>query len=127
MRRRIDAMLRSAVKRGAVPNVVAMAADRSGVVYQGAAGPRAVGGDEPVAVDSLFKIASMTKMVTTVAALQLLEAGALDLDAPVEDYLPAFGNLQVLDGFDSAGAVLRRPRGKAMVRQLATHTTGLSY
>ncbi|HEX2807885.1 MAG TPA: serine hydrolase domain-containing protein [Kineosporiaceae bacterium] len=124
---RIDAVLRSAVDSGTVPNVVAIAADRSGVIYQGAAGPRLAGGDDPVAVHSVFKIASMTKPVTTVAALQLFETGALDLDAPVEDYLPAFGNLQVLDGFDADGPVLRPPRSRATVRQLATHTTGLSY
>jgi methyl acetate hydrolase len=125
--RTIDAVLRSAVDSGAVPNVVAIAADRSGTVYQSAAGPRSAGGDEPVGVDSVFKIASMTKIVTTVAALQLLEAGELDLDAPVEDYLPSFADLHVLAGFDADGPVLRPPRSRATVRQLATHTAGLSY
>jgi methyl acetate hydrolase len=126
----IDAVLRAAVDGGEVPNVVAIAADRAGVIYQGAAGPRIAGGDEadqPVAVDSVFRIASMTKPMTTAAALQLFEAAALDLDAPVEQYVPAFGNLQVLDGFDAGGPVLRPPRSRATVRQLATHTSGLSY
>jgi len=124
----LDALLEAAVATGRVPNVVAIAADRSGLVYRGAAGPRAAGGDEPVGVDSVFKIASMTKAVTTVAALQLVERGALDLDAAVADHLPAFDNLQVLTGFDGDDRpILRPPRSRATVRQLMSHTSGLGY
>lgn len=123
----MDAVLRGAVDAGAVPNVVAMAADRNGTIYEGAAGPRTVGQDEPVAADSLFRIASMTKMVATVAALQQVEQGKLDLDAPVEQYCPRFADVQVLDGFDGDTPRLRAPATKATVKQLATHTSGLSY
>ena len=77
----IDQVLRAAVEAGAVPNVVAMAADRNGVIYEGAAGPRAAGADEAITPDTHFRIMSMTKMVATVAALQLVEQGRLDLDA----------------------------------------------
>jgi methyl acetate hydrolase len=123
----IDAVLTAAVAAGAVPNVVAMAADDTDVIYEGAAGPRAVGGDEPVSPDSMFRIASMTKMVTTVAALQQVERGAVDLDAPVDTYRPEFAELQVLDGFDGDTPRLRPPASRATVRQLVTHTSGLSY
>ncbi|WP_106349635.1 serine hydrolase domain-containing protein [Antricoccus suffuscus] len=123
----IDAVLQGAVDAGAVPNVVAMAADRNGTIYEGAAGPRTVGQGEPVTADSLFRIASMTKMVATVAALQQLEQGKLDLDAPVEQYCPQFADVKVLDGFDADTPRLRAPATKATVRQLATHTSGLSY
>ena len=84
----IDSVLQAAVDAGAVPNVVAMAADTSGPIYEGAAGPRAVGASDPVTPDTMFRIASMTKIVATVAALQLVERGKLDLDAPVDQYLP---------------------------------------
>ena len=57
----------------------------------------------------MFRIASMTKMVATVAALQLVERGKLDLDAPVEQYRPEFADLQVLDGFDGDEPRLRPP------------------
>ena len=70
--------------------MAAIAADRDGVIYQGAAGPRAVGESDPVTVDTLFRIMSMTKMPCTVAALQQVEQGNLDLDAPVADYCPEF-------------------------------------
>src|SRR3954463_1874454 len=97
---RVDEVLEHAVESGVVPNVVATAADADGPVYEGAFGPKAVGKPDPVTVDTLYRIASMTKMVTTVAALQLVERAKLDLDAPVADYRPEFAELQVLEGFD---------------------------
>jgi methyl acetate hydrolase len=126
----IDQLLHDAVDSGAVPQVVAMAADRDGVVYQGAAGPRVAGQDGPdnqVGPDTVFRIASMTKMVVTAAALRLVEQEALDLDAPVERYLPEFADKQVLVGFDGDAPVLRPPAGQSTVRHLVTHTSGLGY
>jgi methyl acetate hydrolase len=123
----IDTVLAEAVASGAVPNVTAMAADRDGVVYEGAAGPRVAGGDEPVSADTHYRIMSMTKMVATVAALQQVERGLLDLDARVEQYRPEFAELQVLDGFDGDTPRLRPPASKATVKQLITHTAGLGY
>ena len=124
---RIDQVLHDAVESGAVPNVVAMAADESGPIYEGAAGPRVAGGSDTVTADTTFRIASMTKMVATTAALQLVEQGELDLDAPIETYRPEFAELQVLEGFDGDTPRLRAPKSKATVRQLATHTSGLAY
>jgi methyl acetate hydrolase len=123
----IDSVLQAAVDAGDVPNVVAMAADADGPIYEGAAGPRAVGADDAATPDTQFRIASMTKMVTTTAALQQVERGNLDLDAPVEQYRPEFADLQVLDGFDGDTPRLRPPATKATVRQLVTHTSGLAY
>ncbi len=123
----LDAVLQDAVSSGAVPNVVAVVADTDGPRYEGAAGPRAAGGSEPVSADSHFRIMSMTKMVATAAALQLVERGLLDLSAPVEQYCPRFGDLQVLDGFDGDTPRLRPPASKATVLQLVTHTAGVGY
>lgn len=115
----MDEVLQGAVDRGDVPLVVAMAADRDGVVYEGAAGD--------ASPDSVFRIASMTKMVATVAALQLVERGELDLDEPVETFVPEFGKLMVLEGFDGDAPRMREPASKATVRHLVTHTSGLAY
>ena len=123
----IDQVLQAAVAAGAVPNVVAMAADRDDVIYEGAAGPRAAGADEPVSADTHFRIMSMTKMVATVAALQQMERGKLDLDAPIDTYCPEFADIQVLEGFDGDKPKLRPPAGRATVKQLITHTSGLGY
>src|SRR5260370_6036404 len=123
----IDKVLRDAVDSGGVPHVAAIAADRDGVIYQGAAGPRAVGESDPVTVDTLLRIMSMTKMPCTVVALQQAEQGRLDLDAPVADYCPEFAGVQVLTGFDGDTPVLRPPARQATVRHLLTHTSGLGY
>ena len=123
----IDSVLQAAVDAGDVPCVVAMAAGASGPIYEGAAGPRAVGESDPVTPDTMFRIASMTKMVATVAALQQVERGNLDLDTPVDEYLPQFADLQVLEGFDGDTPRLRAPTTRATVRHLITHTSGLAY
>ncbi|GAA1183487.1 serine hydrolase domain-containing protein [Pseudonocardia alaniniphila] len=123
----IDALLRKAVDAGTVPSLVAIAADRRGVIYEGAAGSRVPGAREPVSADTVYRMQSMTKIVTTVAALQLVEQGALDLDAPVETYRPEFAEVQVLDGFDGDTPRLRPPASRVTVRHLVTHTSGLVY
>ncbi len=127
MTERIDKVLLTAVETGAVPGVVALAADDSGIIYQGAAGVRAAGADDLITPDTMMRIASMTKIVTTTAALQLVEQGRLDLDAPVEKYQPAFADLQVLEGFDGDTPRLRKPATRATVKNLMTHTAGLGY
>ncbi len=123
----VDAVLEQAVASRAVPNVVAVAADRDGVIYEGAAGPRVAGQPGEVDADTQFRIMSMTKIVATVAALQLMEQGKLDLDAPIEEYCPEFAQVQVLERIDGDKPVLRPPASKATVKQLITHTTGLAY
>jgi methyl acetate hydrolase len=123
----IDNVLLTAVDNDAVPGVVAMAADRDGVVYEGAAGLRSAADSDQITPDTVMRIASMTKMVTTTAALQLAEQGSLDLDAPVDTYRPEFADLQVLEGFDGDSPRLRPPASRATVRNLLTHTSGLAY
>ncbi len=127
MTSRIDEVLTAAVDNDAVPGVVAMAAGDDGVIYEGAAGLRQAGESDLITPDTMTRIASMTKMVTTTAALQLVERGRLDLNATVDSYLPEFANVQVLDGYDGDTPRLRAPKTRATVRQLLTHTTGLGY
>lgn len=123
----IDKVLQDAVDSGAVPSVAAIAADRNGVIYEGSAGAKVAGGSEPIGVDTHFRIMSMTKIVATVAALQQVEKGNLELDAPVDTYRPEFADLQVLEGFDGDTPKLRPAGARATVRQLITHTAGLGY
>ena len=123
----VDEVLERAVADGAVPSVVAIAADRDGIIYEGAAGPRVAGGEDPVSVDTHFRIMSMTKIVATTVELQLVEQGKLELDAPVERYCPEFAEVEVLEGSDGEEPRTRPPASKATVKQLVTHTTGLGY
>lgn len=127
MSARADELLQTAVSARVVPGAAALIADRDGVRHQAVAGRLTVEGDAEVGPDTTFRIASMTKAVTTVAALQLVEDGRLGLDQPVADAVPAFGELQVLEGFSGDEPVLRRPATQATVRQLMTHTAGLGY
>ena len=93
-----DKVLQEAVDAGTVPSVAAIAADHNGVFYEGGAGSTEAGRRDPIGVDTHFRIMSMTKMLTTVAALQQKEMGNLNFDVPVADYRPEFADLQVLEG-----------------------------
>lgn len=124
----IDTLLRSATDAGEVPGVVAVAGTREGPIYQGAAGKRALPAGPAMTVDSVFWIASMTKAVTSTAAMQLVERGKLRLDQPVGDVLPELAAPQVLEGFDAAGEPELRPaKGPITLRHLLTHTAGFGY
>jgi CubicO group peptidase (beta-lactamase class C family) len=69
----------------------------------------------------------MTKALKSVAALQLLERGLFGLEDPVATHLPEFGELQVLDGFDGDTPILRAPSRPPVVRELMTHSSGVTY
>ena len=123
-----DEVLEAAVRTGDVPGVVALAADESGVIYQGAFGSRESGADKPMTLDTVFWIASMTKAVTSVAAMQLVEQGRLDLDEPLGRRLPALAEPKVLEGFDDDGMpMLRTATRPITLRLLLTHTAGFAY
>ena len=107
--RQVDQLLKAATDRGDVPGVVAMAATREGTVYQGAFGRRTLPDGQPMTADSVFWIASMTKAITSTAAMQLVEQGKLSLDEPIADVLPELASPQVLEGFDAAGEPKLRP------------------
>jgi methyl acetate hydrolase len=110
-----------------VPGVVAMVTDRDGDIYSGASGERRIGGD-PMTEDTVFAIFSTTKAIAGTTALQCVEDGLLDLDAPAKEYAPAIGNLQVIDGFDDNGQPrLRAPKSDVTTRQLMLHTAGFGY
>ena len=106
---RIDGVLEAAVANSVFPGVTAVVGDRDGGLYEGAFGRLSVDGEAPARPDTMIRIASMTKAFVSVAALQLLEQGRLELQQPVADVLPAFGDLQVLEGFDGDEPRLRRP------------------
>jgi methyl acetate hydrolase len=125
---KVDTVLNGAVSSGNVPGVVALAADDKGVIYEGAFGKRNLVTGAAMTPDTMFWIASMTKAVTSVAALQMVEQGKLNLDKPISDVVLELSAAQVLEGFDAAGAPkLRPPKRPITLRHLLTHTAGFSY
>jgi methyl acetate hydrolase len=123
----IEGLLEQAVRDRVVPGVVAVAGDRDGLLYEGAFGMLSVDGDVPARPDTMIWIASMTKAIVSIAALQLIEQGSLELEQPVAGVLPAFAELQVLEGFEGDAPQLRPPTRQATTRHLLTHTAGLGY
>ncbi len=127
-RSQVDAVLRRAAESREVPGVVAMAATDEGLLYEGAVGRRALDQPDGMTLDSVFRIASMTKAITSVAAMQLVEQGKLKLEEPVPDIDPTLGSPQVLEGFDPSGAPRLRPAKRPItLRHLLTHTAGFGY
>ncbi len=121
----LNTILSDAVTAGDVPFVVAMSGNSNGVTWSGAAGERIPG--VAATEDTVFRIFSMSKAVGSTAAMILIDRGKLSPDTPVEEILPQFSDIKILDGFDGDTPRLRTPEIKATVRHLATHTSGFVY
>jgi CubicO group peptidase (beta-lactamase class C family) len=125
----LDEVLESAVAGGEVPGVVAIVVDRDTVLYRGAAGVMDAEGARAMRPDALFRIASMTKPITSVAIMILVEEGVLSLDAPASDYLPELEGREVLVSVDADNSsVATRPVSRPItIRDLLRHTSGFGY
>jgi CubicO group peptidase (beta-lactamase class C family) len=124
----IDPILRHAVASGDVPGVTALAAGDRGILYEGAFGLRDIASGLKMTADTIFRIASMTKVVTSVAAMQLVEQGRVALDEPIGRVLPELAAPMVLQGFAASGKPrLRLAKRPVTLRHLLTHTAGFGY
>lgn len=119
--------LEAAVGEGRTVGATAVVADRSGVIHESAHGRRGADDGAPMRIDAVFRALSMSKAVASVAAMQLVERGLLDLDTPVHELVHDFGTVPVLIGWDGEAPRLRRPTTPCTVRHLATHTSGIVY
>ena len=128
MQNNIDAVLGEGIVGGAAAGIVAGATNADGDIYLGGFGERVAGGGDEMTPDTVGWIASMTKAITGAAAMQLVEQGRLDLDAPASEVVPQLGAVPVLEGFDDDGSPRTRPaRGAITLRHLLTHTSGFTY
>ena len=123
----IDAALCGATETGAVAGAVAMATTGSDLLYQGCFGVADLASRRTLRTDDIFRIASMTKAITSVAAMQLVEQGKLSLDGPIAAVLPHLAAPMVLDGFRGDMPVLRPAARPITLRHLLTHTAGFGY
>jgi len=128
MKAQADRILKEAVSKGDVPGVTAAATDAKGMTYEAGFGKRVLGEPADMTPDTVVWIASMTKAITGAAAMQLVERGKLELDAPAKAVVPQLGEVGVLDGFDAAGKPrTRKPKRDITLRHLLTHTAGFGY
>ncbi|MGE3832026.1 MAG: serine hydrolase domain-containing protein [Parvibaculaceae bacterium] len=125
---KVEPSLKAAIDKGQIPGIVALATDADDTIYSGAFGAREFAGTVPMTEDSVFWIASMTKPLTSTAAMQLVERGRLKLDDPIGRLLPDLASPQVLEGFAADGTPKLRPARTAItLRHLLTHTAGFCY
>ena len=124
---RIGDLMRRYVDTGKLAGTVSLVSRRGQVVYFDDYGQRDREANAEMTLDTVFRIYSMTKPITSVAGLMLFEDGHFLLDDPIADYLPAFADVQVCVGMDITGMRLARPERAPTVRDLMRHTAGLSY
>ncbi len=125
----IDDLLTKDIKENKIPGAVVLVGNERGVVFQKAYGTKNPITNEKYKVDDIFRIASMTKAVTSIGIVKLWERGKINLDDPIEKYIPEFKNSTILDSFnkdDSSYTSILSP-SKITIRQLLTHTSGIGY
>ena len=106
---------------------VVVVANKGKVVYRGSFGWADVEGQQPMRMDTVFRIYSMTKPITSIAVLMLHERGLLDIDAPVSAYIPEFENLKVYSGEnDNKDLILQDMQRQVTITDLLRHTSGLT-
>ena len=120
---KLDETLRGLVEGRSTPGIAVLILQNGRPVYSHSVGVREVGSAAPIGENDMFRLASMTKAVTSVAAMILVEQGKISLDDPVSRFLPEFAKLQVR-GPDGTEVPASRP---PTIRELLTHTAGFSY
>src|SRR5712691_132791 len=125
----IDRMFQAAVDKREIPGVVAALVNKDQILYLEAFGKQDVANGVPMSRDTVFRIASMTKPVTSVGIMMLYEQGKLRLDDPAGNYLPAYRGRDVIATFNAKDAsyTTRPAKGEMTIRHLLTHTSGLGY
>lgn len=121
----VRASLAPFVASGDIAGAVAVVGDSAGVIALEALGKRDLAAGDAMPRDALFRIASMTKPVTALTVMQLVEAGKVDLDAPVARYLPEFRDMPMVKERAGTRVVLDKPARQPTVRDLMRHTSGL--
>ncbi len=127
--KRIDDFLRKSIDQKEIPGAVAIVCRNGKIVYQKAFGSADNTSGRAMKVDDIFRIASMSKAVTSTAVMMLWEQGLFQLDDPISKYIPEFKNPSVLDSFNEAdSSFTTKPAGKEItIRHLLTHSSGLGY
>ena len=126
---RVDAFLTSQTDKKIIPGSIGMIVRHGKVVYKKAFGKANLETGEAMRTDHLFRMASMSKIITAVAGLKLYECGLFTMDTPLGDILPEFANMQVLIGYDTVKHefITRPAKNKILMKHVFTHTSGIAY
>ena len=125
----VEELLTDDINNNKIPGAVVLVGNEKGIVYQKAFGVKNPLTNEKYATDDIFRIASMTKAITSVAVLKLWEDGRINLDDPIEKYIPEFKDTEILKTFNEKdSSYTSKPSTKKItIRQLLTHTSGIGY
>jgi len=125
----IDHYFEKLVKEDKIPGAVALIRKNNEIVYNKAFGYADVENKLEFSKNHIFRIASMTKAVTSLGVLMLLEENKFDLDDPIENYIPSFKNLNILETFNRSDSTytVKKAKTKITIRHLLTHTSGIGY
>jgi CubicO group peptidase (beta-lactamase class C family) len=115
------------IDTGKVPCMGLLVSRGGEIAHESYTGSTEMGGKEPISAETIFRIYSMTKPITTLAIMMLLEECKIRLDHPVSRYIPEYKNAMVWDGGTAAAPKLRKPDREMTVLDLVTHTSGLTY
>ena len=125
----IDSMISNEIEANNIPGAVILIGDEKGINYQKSYGIKNPETKEEFKNDDIFRIASMTKAITSFAVVKLWEKGLIDFDDPIKKYIPEFEYVEILDSFneiDSSYTTIKRTKD-ITIRQLLTHTSGIGY
>ena len=125
----VEELLTDDINNNKIPGAVVLVGNEKGIVYQKAFGVKNPLTNEKYATNDIFRIASMTKAITSVAVLKLWEDGRINLDDPIEKYIPEFKDTEILETFNEKdSSYTSKPSTKKItIRQLLTHTSGIGY
>ena len=125
----IEELITKDIEQNNLPGAVVLVGDDKGIVYKRAFGIKNPETLEKYKDDDIFRIASMTKAITSIAVLKLWEKGKIYLDDPIEEYIPEFKGVEIFESFNEKDSsyTSKQTTKKITVRQLLTHTSGIGY
>ena len=125
----IENLIEKAIDKNSIPGAVVLVAKNNQIIYKKAFGIKNPETNDPYQIDDIFRIASMTKAITYIGIMKLWERGLIGLDDPIENYIPEFKNVGILDKFfpKDSTFTIKPTKKKITIRNLLTHTSGLGY
>jgi len=127
--KKIDDLILEDIKENKIPGAVVLVGNENEIIFEKAYGIKNPETNEKYNTDDIFRIASMTKAITSIGVLKLWEEGKIGLDDPIDKYIPKFENIQILESWNSEDTTytVKNSTKKITVRQLLTHTSGIGY